>query len=122
MGQAPITFQQLLEAFYLALQKSKSDLRPYDAQPIPYNASGQVDLLRPCNGWTVVNKGTTNVTVNGTHVLAPDEFIAVAGNEGEAFTGYLRLLFDSNSDPGNKVIVWQKFYVAGEGKYDKARM
>lgn len=117
-----ITFNQLLEGLYLALQKSKSDLRPYDAQPVNYNRSGQVDLLRPCNGWTVVNKGTTNVTVNGTHVLAPSEFIAVAGNEGEEFTGFLRLTFVSNTDPGNNAIVWQKFYSTGPGKFDKVTM
>jgi hypothetical protein len=122
MYKTPMTFQQLIEGLYLALQKGKSDLRPYDAQPASYNASGQIGLLRPCNGWTVVNKGTNNVTVNGIHVLAPNEFIAVAGNEGEEFTGYLRLGFAINGDPGNNAIVWQKFYVSGHGKYDKATM
>jgi hypothetical protein len=119
MGQGDITLQDLAEAFYRAMQKATAEFRPYDAQPVSYNRSGQVDLLRPCNGWTVVNKGTTNVTVNGSHVLAPDEFIAVSGNEREVFTGYLRLLFASNTDPGNNVIVWQKFYVTGASRYDR---
>lgn len=117
-----ISFNQLLEGLYLALQRSKSELRPYDAMPFSYNVSGQIGLQRPCNGWTVVNKGTTNVAVNGIHILAPGEFIAVAGNEGEEYTGYLRLSFVSNTDPGNNAIVWQKFYLTGGGKYDKVRM
>lgn len=120
MGQTPITFQELIEGLYLAMQKAKSDLRPYDALPTSYTWSQQINLLRPCNGWTVVNKGTTTVTVNGIHTLAANEFIAVSGNEGEEYTGFLRLVFASNTDPGNNAVVWQKFYVSGVAKYDKS--
>jgi len=114
-----LSINDMVSSLYQALTWWKKDLRPYDVVPLVYNVSGQVNLFRPCNGWTVINKGTTNVTVNGGVVLAPDEFIAIGGNEGEEYTGYLRLLFVSNTDPGNNVLVYQKFYVSGEGKFDK---
>lgn len=104
--------------FYDALTKSKKDLRGYDMVPIPYNSSGQVQLMKPINGWTVVNMGTTSVTVNGAITLQPGEFIAVSGNEGEEYTGFLRLVFATNYDSGNNVFVYQKFYT-GRPVYDK---
>jgi hypothetical protein len=105
-------------ALYQALKKSKDDLSGYDVVPIPYTSSQQVQLMRPCNGWTVINMGTTTVQVNGGITLAPTEFIAVSGNEREAYTGFLRLVFVSNTDVGNKVFVYQKFYT-GPPAYDK---
>jgi hypothetical protein len=107
-----------VKLFYDALTKSKRDLRGYDMVPIPYTTSQQVQLMRPCNGWTVVNMGTTSVTVNGAITLAAGEFIAVSGNEGEQYTGFLRLVFASNTDPGNNAFVYQKFYT-GPPVYDK---
>jgi hypothetical protein len=112
----------MFAALLAALRGMRAELRLYNAVPMQYSRSQQVNLYRPCNGWTVINKGSTNVTVNGILVLAPDEFIAVGGNEGEAYTGFLRLSFVSNTDPGNNAIVYQKFYETGEGKYDKANM
>ena len=113
------SFFDIVKAFYEALTMSKKELVGYDVVPLPYTMSGTVQLMRPCNGWTVINKGTTNVTVNGAIVLAPDEFIAISGNEREEYTGFLRLTFASNADPGNNAIVFQKFYQPGGPLYDK---
>lgn len=110
---------QLWEAMYGALRRNKAELREYNVTMLPYNRSGQIDLMKPCNGWTVINQGTTNVMVNGTVVLAQGQFLAVGGNEGEAYTGFLRLSFASNTDPANNVVVLQKFYSEGSYKYDK---
>lgn len=112
-------FRHLLEAMYLALRKNKYELRGYNVVPEQYNRSTQVALMKPCNGWTVINQGSTTVTVNGTVQLTQGEFLAVGGNEGEEYTGFLRLSFVSNVDPNNNVVVLQKFYTDGLGKYDK---
>lgn len=113
------TWNDIAGLFLDVLRSWKKELRPYDAVPLVVNKSGQIDVFRPLNGWTVINKGTTNVTVNGAIVLGPDEFIAVGGNEGEEYTGFLRVTFVSNTDPGNNVIIYQKFYLTGDGRYDK---
>lgn len=62
--------------------------------------------------------GTTSVQVNGAITLASGEFIAISGNEGEEYTGFLRLVFENNVDPGNNAFVYQKFYT-GKPVYDK---
>lgn len=110
---------QILSTIYSALKKNKADLIGYNVTPLPYNTSCQVNLLKPCNGWTVINQGkTTTVTVNGTVVLPPGGFIAVGGNEGEEYVGFLQLLFASNTNPDNNALVIQKFYTGGPA-YDK---
>lgn len=119
---AGVSFKELIEGFYLSLLKAKADMRGYDIVPLPYNSSQQVILMRPCNGWTVINQGSNSVTVNGTIVLAQGQFIAVGGNEGEVYTGILNLQFATNGDPNNNVVVLQKFYTDGKSKYDKARI
>lgn len=108
----------IVNAFVQALTKAKANRQCYDVVPIPYTASAQIGLQKPCNGWTVINQGTTNVTVNGTIVLVPGQFMAVGGNEGEEYTGFLRLLFANNAAAGNNVVVLQKFYTGGVS-YDK---
>jgi hypothetical protein len=113
------SISEWFNAVYQALVKSKKDLRGYGVVPLPYTTSQQVQLMRPCNGWTVINQGKTNVTVNGTILLLPQEFIAVGGNEGEEYTGYLRITFANNANPGNNAVVLQKFYEDGAAKYDK---
>ena len=116
------SFSELVNSLYQALTRSKKELRPYDVLPLQYNVSGQVNLMRPCNGWTVINQGTTSVQVNGTVMLTPQQMIAVSGNEGEMYTGFLRLNFASNTDAGNNVLVVQKFFVAEDAKFDKIGM
>jgi hypothetical protein len=108
----------MMSSVYDALKKSKADMREYNVVPLPFNVSGNINLIKPCNGWTVINQGTTNVTVNGTIILAPNQFIAVGGNEGEVYTGFLRLTFANNAAAGNNALVIQKYYGSGQS-YDK---
>jgi hypothetical protein len=103
----------ITKAIYTAFAQARGVRQRYDVVPIPYTTSQQVGLQKACNGWTVINQGTTNVTVNGTIVLVPGNFVAVGGNEGEEYTGFLRISFANNAAPGNNALVLQKFYTGG---------
>lgn len=107
------TLGDITNAIFQAFTKAKAARQCYDVVPIPYSTSQQISLQKVCNGWTVINQGTTNVTVNGTILLVPGNFVAVGGNEGEEYTGFLRVGFANNADAGNKALVLQKFYNGG---------
>lgn len=85
-----------------------------------YQRSTKVEPDQYCNGFTVVNIGTTVAIVNGTPLAPPTaparlgEAVAFGGNHNEIFIGRIDLSFPDGEDNGNNVLVTQKIYITDQ--------
>lgn len=75
--------------------------------------STQVEVNLKCNGWVVMNKGTTIFNVNNVPLLPPPvatvsgESYGVAGNSDEIYMGRIDITMPSN---GGFAILIQKVF------------
>ena len=90
----------------------------YNLVPSIYNTNTKVEVDRYCNSFTVVNTGTTNMTVNGVPLAPPvapallGEAAQFSGNKGELFIGRIDLSFTGGA---GACVVTQKIYVQNSG-------
>jgi hypothetical protein len=105
-------FKGIVDAFKKALGHPVM----YNISQVSYVTNNQVILPGRCNGWTVLNSGTTVAFVNNIPIPV-GSFIAVSGNEREEYIGRLDLRFAVPAAAGNQVWVVTKFFIEGEG-YD----
>ncbi len=92
--------------------------RDYNISVSDYNASQWVNVIKGCNGFTVVNLGDTIVQINGITLFPADDpttdqgdSLSVGGNEGEIYKGNMKLSFMDPVGSSPKVTIIQKFYV-----------
>lgn len=88
-------------------------MRDYNISPQTYQKNQDLKAVQRCNGFTVINTGTTTCFVNQTRVIAGN-FMSVGGNENEQYIGRIIIKFASQTDPGNEVTVIQKFFTDGK--------
>lgn len=74
--------------------------------------SQSVYIMANVNGYTVINQGLTDATVNGVILhagtaTASGESLSVGGNEGEIFNGRLDIAINTNV--GNVVVIQKIF-------------
>lgn len=80
--------------------------------------SGAVPVLKDCNGWVAINKGTTLVKVNGVDLNPPPapglsgESLGVSGNLGEVYSRPDIKVSFPTAGPGNVLLIVQKLYGA----------
>lgn len=74
-----------------------------------YTQNQKVQIDRRCNGITVLNNGTNNALFDD-EIILPGESKSISGNRKEIFVGRKDLTFPT-PNPGNSVVVTQKFYV-----------
>lgn len=78
--------------------------------------SGKIDVDPHCNGWTIFNKGTLPIVVNGIPLAPPaganlsGESFSIGGNAGEIYVGRIDLKVDP-ADPTPLVVFIQKIYI-----------
>lgn len=92
----------------------------YNAVPIEWKISHEMEVDRRCNGFIAVNKGDVLVRINGFPLLPyppghPElsgESMTVGGNLGEIYRGRIQIVFPAPA-PGQSPSVWiiQKFYL-----------
>lgn len=82
----------------------------YNISTQTFTKSGRVNISETCNGWSVINLGTSNVMVNGD-TLIPGESKSVGGNYGEVYIGRVDLLFQGAGL--NNAVFTEKFYMDG---------
>lgn len=66
-----------------------------------------------CNGWTVVNRGNTNLIVNA-ELIPPGQAKAVGGNRDEIYVGRIDIQFSTQGITPpftNAAYVTQKVYI-----------
>lgn len=98
------------------MQDLKSIMVVYNILPITLkqNKTG-VSINSNCNSITIINYGTTIITVNGVITLYPGtpgtnsgESISLGGNIGEVYKGRLDIAFSALA--GNNCLILQKIY------------
>lgn len=90
----------------------------YNIQGQAFRGSKQIAVPPKCNGWTAINKGADLVIVNGIplkpyppgHPELSGESLAVGGNIGEEYSGYIQADFAAAASDPLLVIVF-KFYL-----------
>lgn len=79
-----------------------------------FSANAKVEVDKLCNGFTVVNIGNTNMTVNGVPLAPPiapmllGESTSFGGNRNEIFYGRIDIAFTGGA---GRCIVSQKVYI-----------
>jgi hypothetical protein len=106
-------FSQFFTAITEAFGKALNRAQPYNISPAPYVTNNQVILPGRCNGWTVLNSGTTVVFVNNIPIPV-GSFIAVSGNEREEYFGRVDIRFAAPAAAGNLVWFIPKLFASGE--------
>jgi hypothetical protein len=82
----------------------------YNISTQTFTKSGRVNISTTCNGWSVINLGTSNVLVN-QDTLIPGESKTVGGNYGEIYIGRVDLLFQGAGT--NNAVFTEKYYMDG---------
>lgn len=88
---------------------------PYNFLINIYTQNTHVIVDEGCNGFTAINKGTVDTSINGI-ILKPGtgtasgESISFGGNLGEIYKGRIDVTFPSGSAGANVVII-QKIYL-----------
>jgi len=92
------------------------DFQLYNIATVPATVSGPVIVPPLCNGWQVINTGTSIATVNG-QVLHPGtpgtnvgEGLAVSGNYREIFKGKINVSFATGGGGTNELTFIFKLY------------
>lgn len=91
-------------------------LLAYNLSPMTYYRNQKVEVDSRCNGFTVVNVGTSNMIANGIPLAPPvapalqGEAAQFGGNRNEIFIGRIEISFDGNA---GECIVIQKIYESG---------
>jgi hypothetical protein len=88
----------------------KRKARPYNIFPQSYNAQRSVVVVDLCNGFTVLNAGTSTVYLNGVPII-PNVSVTIGGNEDEIYKGRIDISFSSANTADNTAWVIQKFYI-----------
>jgi hypothetical protein len=83
----------------------------YNFDTKPYQQNIQITLDRLCNGVTVLNAGTSNLSFQGD-VLAPGTSKSIGGNFGEILRGRVDLQFTGAG--ANLAVVTEKYYNPGQ--------
>lgn len=96
--------------------------KPYTTNVQEYNSTTRLAVTEEdkWNGWTIVNRGSTMLIVNG-EPIPPNEAKQTGGNEGEIFLGAINISFDSTGATPpliNAAWLTSKFYI-GERSFDK---
>lgn len=98
------------------MDKLKEKILYYDFIPTTYRLNTSVVFKEWCNGWEVVNLGTTVATVNnrplypGVPGTVLGDSFSLGGNKGEVFKGRVDIAFPGGA--GGIVLFTQKVYVA----------
>lgn len=93
------------------------DFLKYNISTQTFTKSGRVNISTTCNGWSVINLGTSNVMVN-QDTLIPGESKTIGGNYGEIYIGRVDLLFQGAGI--NNAVFTEKFYTEGTS-YDAVK-
>jgi hypothetical protein len=88
-------------------------LTKYNVSVQIYTAYTRVKTARFLNGFTIDNKGNTNLFWNQA-LIAPGQSVAIGGNEGEVYDGIIELNFALPTPappvPVNLAQVLQKYF------------
>jgi hypothetical protein len=90
----------------------------YNISVATYNQSGFIDVIENCNGFTFTNLGDTIAEVNGMVVFpsatpATDlgDSRSIGGNQGEIYSGNIKLSFRAPVGAAPLIEIAQKFFV-----------
>lgn len=92
------------------------DYTKYTTIAQEFTGNQDVTVDTRCNQWTVINRSTLAVRVNGMPLNPPPavglsgESFSVGGNAGEIYTGRIQIVFDP-AETAPSVVIVQKIYL-----------
>jgi len=98
-------------------------IKKYNVQVNNYVKSQYIPVAKNCNGFTVTNIGDTALTINdiilfpsATPATVLGDSVSIGGNEGEIYTGNLKLSFLVPVGAAPNVQIIQKYYLEDQKK------